>query len=106
LIGKKLEEKDVQDASYMRELNIYRRHIGGGRIAEFGIDFSNFFNFVVVKEDYGAEPVSYPIEKVIEILESHGFIYISDDVIMSEYNGKYKHLVKTNTWWERFFGWF
>jgi hypothetical protein len=108
LIGRELVFAGLQDTSCIEELNLHHHMVTSGPLGpwldvEFNIRFSNFSNFVAIVENPNFKSISHPIKKVIEILESHGFVYIPNDILELEYKGRYRDLLDEPTWWDRFF---
>jgi hypothetical protein len=88
----------IQDASFHSQIFLpldKKRHAL--------IRFSNFGDMTTVSED---EPVPEALLKVVvELLVTHGYVYIPASVLEQPYTGKNPGVTGIRNWWIRYFDW-
>lgn len=114
LLNEKLEiDNRVQDASFFVDLFILEESQCIQRsnsssycgIYDIGIRFSSFRNMVTIFTNT-EKPIAskYPINNLIALLISKGYVYISAELLHESYDGINLRMRKGNiTWWMRYF---
>lgn len=108
----------IQDASHLAHLAVPPASTGKGH--GIWVRISNFGRLAtagaVWPNAYGGGEIAEPIDAeewrdVLGLVESRGFIYVPQEILLEEYNGTNRPLMafyegrSRLTWWVRFFGW-
>lgn len=103
-------DENVQDASFLTDLSVYRRvsknpAAAVSYIVEIADRFSNFGNLVTIgSADESLNESAYDVSEMIKILTRHGYVYVEASALEEIYDGK--NWVLRNgetTWWIRYF---
>jgi hypothetical protein len=114
ILGQPLKLDDqVQDASFFAELFVFEDGAVGSNgvttmVIKIAIRFSTFGKMATVHTNSAASDLGkYPVARLAELLEQHGFHYVPVDSLGERYDGKLKGLDLSvggePTWWYRFF---
>jgi hypothetical protein len=103
----------VQDASFFAELCVFEDRAvdpSGATVmvVKITIRFSTFGKMATMHTNSTASDLDkYPMARLANVLEQHGFHYIPAESLSERYNGKLKGLDQSvggeATWWYRFF---
>lgn len=105
------EDTGVQDASYFAELYLPRERLmphGGLEVRKnLAIRFSNFGRMATILADEQVSSLDrYPVDRLVGLLQEHGFTYIDARALNEPYDGKADaswHVGGPFTWWLRYF---
>jgi hypothetical protein len=114
ILGQPLRLDDqVQDASFFAELFVTEDGAIGPNgvttmVFKLAIRFSTFGKMAAIHTNSTASDLGkYPVARLAELLEQHGFKYIPAELLAARYDGKLKGLNQSvggeATWWYRFF---
>jgi|SRR5215472_2452409 len=114
ILGQPLKLDDqVQDASFFAELFVFEDGAAGPNgvttmVFKIAIRFSTFGKMATIHTNSAASDLNkYPVARLAELLEQHGFRYIPAESLGERYDGKLKGLDRSlggeATWWYRFF---
>ena len=102
-------DKNVQDASYLDELFIYRNDafLNDGIIVhtvQIGIRFSNFGKLYTIYASDISDTNKFDVQGIKRIVDSFGWTYVpAEELRKVTYDGKHKELRGEVSWWIRFF---
>jgi len=114
ILGQPLKLDDqVQDASFFAELFVFEEGAVGPNgatvmVFKIAIRFSTFGKMATIHTNLAASDLDkYPVARLADLLEKHGFQFIPVEALSDQYDGKLKGLGQSAgaeaTWWYRFF---
>ena len=110
LLGQRLRVDDqVQDASFFGELFVFED--GAVRpdgvtvmVFKVAIRFSSFGRLATIHTNSALSDLGrYPVDRLAELLEVHGFVYVPHEALAEPYDGVLPNMPADYTWWLRFF---
>ena len=112
IVGRPFEIEDrIFDSSYFAELEIKEAapikvfDLGEVTLRIVRLRFSCFGNFFTIMEESLTEKLNRStIKEIIASAETHGFIYVDEEILLDEpYTGCNEELKDLGSWWERYF---